>query len=240
MIKFVLLFLCFLLTTGANAKNKTETIGRLLKRSDGNSTGTDEYIQRVANFVDEGIDDVNNTRRNLGHYSYHIGWMKRWDAYLPGWASDDQTRYNGEGPAKKRCIELGSKCAGITCQYANGGEKDPKGSCTVRKGSNFIHLKRYNEYSLRKQFCLASWESRWDAYLPGWASDDQTRYNGEGPAKKRCIELGSKCAGITCQYANGGEKDPKGSCTVRKGSNFIDLERYNEYSLRKKEHCWKY
>jgi hypothetical protein len=150
MIKFVLLFLCFLLTTGANVKNKTQTIGRLLKRSDGNSTGTDEYIQRVANFVDEGIDDVNNTRRNLGHYSYYHGWVKRWDAYLPGWASDDQTRYNGEGPAKKRCIELGSSCAGITCQYANGDARDPKGSCTVRKGSNFIHNKRYNEYSLRK------------------------------------------------------------------------------------------
>jgi len=95
---------------------------------------------------------------------------------------------------------------------------------------------------LRKRFCLASWESRWDAYLPGRVGGfDQTRYNGEGPAKKRCIELGSKCGGITCQYANGGdhEKDPKGSCTVRKGSNFIHLKRYNEYSLRKNEHCWQ-
>lgn len=131
------------------------------------------------------------------------GYERLTGVYLPGYAAGDG-RTCSVAECQVRCSELGSQCAGFTCDSSEA-------SCTVRAGPE-PKASPVGEITYLREASpsVDGYERLLGSYLGGFAAGDSRSY-AVAEAGARCEDLGGACAGFTCNAA-------ETSCTVRAGS----------------------
>jgi len=118
-------------------------------------TGADADVFRLLETARKTISPLRPTQRLLDRVSdsEECTWQPVPGAYLGDYAADIETVYESPQQAQCVCLELGLKCAGITCEsveFLVSELEEGKSACTLRKGEPWLTQSPIGETSYVK------------------------------------------------------------------------------------------